>query len=171
MLTILASILAIQIVYVSCFTLRMLLTLKGETYTAAALSMLEIIIYVIGLNLVLKYLDQPACLIVYAVGYGLGVLTGSWIEERLALGYISVKVITDEVHNYMAAFLRRQGFGVTSWIGWGRDGERLMLEVLAKRKSEKYLYDCILAVDPKAFVVTMESKRLNGGFWLKSTRR
>lgn len=41
MLAILSSILGIQIVYVSCFTLRMILTLKGEKYTAAAISMIE----------------------------------------------------------------------------------------------------------------------------------
>lgn len=169
--TILCSILVIQIVYVSCFTLRMILTLKGERYTAAAISMLEVLIYVIGLNIVLKYVNQPACLIVYAIGYGLGVLAGSWIEEKLALGYVTVKVITDELHRYMAAYLRKEGFGVTSWIGWGRDGERMVLEVLARRKNEKFLYDCILAIDPKAFIVTVEPRKLHGGFWVNATRK
>lgn len=171
LVTILSSILAIQIVYVSCFTLRMILTLKGEKYTASAISMLEIIIYVLGLNLVLKYVNEPACLLVYAIGYGLGVLAGSWIEEKLALGYVTIKVITDEPHRYMAPYLRKEGFGVTSWIGWGRDGERMVLEVLARRKNEKFLYDCILAIDPKAFIVTLDPKKLHGGFWLNGTRK
>ncbi|MGG1551340.1 DUF2179 domain-containing protein [Paenibacillus ferrarius] len=171
MLAILCGIFAIQIVYVSAFTLRMILTLKGEKYTAAAISMVEILIYVLGLNLVLKYVNQPACLLIYAMGYGCGVLAGSWLEEKLALGYVTVKVITDELHRYMASYLRKEGFGVTSWIGWGKDGERLLLEVLARRKNEKFLYDCILAIDPKAFVVTIEPRKLHGGFWLNFTRK
>ncbi|KRE96437.1 hypothetical protein ASG89_31200 [Paenibacillus sp. Soil766] len=171
MLSILGSILAIQIVYVSCFTLRMIQTLKGEKYTAAAISMLEILIYVMGLNLVLKYVNQPACLVVYAVGYGLGVLVGSWIEEKLALGYVTIKVITNELQSDIAYHLRREGFGVTSWLGWGRDGERLVLEVLARRKNEKFLYACIRNVDSKAFIITLEPKSLHGGFWLKMIRK
>jgi uncharacterized protein YebE (UPF0316 family) len=71
----------------------------------------------------------------------------------------------------MAEDLRRNGYGVTSWIGYGRDGERLVLEVLAKRNSQKRLYRTILAIDPKAFVVTLEPKQLHGGFWVRNRRK
>ncbi|CAG7657069.1 DUF2179 domain-containing protein [Paenibacillus allorhizosphaerae] len=171
MLNILLSIFVIQIVYVSCFTLRMILTLKGKKYFAAAISIIEITIYVLGLNMVLQYLKQPLSLLVYALGYGLGVLAGTWIEEKLALGYVTLKVITNEVGSNMASDLRQQGYGVTSWIGYGRDGERLVLEVLAKRKNEHSLYKSILAIDPRAFVVTLEPKQLHGGFWTRTNRK
>lgn len=97
MFKILVFIFLIQIVYVSAYTLRMILTLKGQKYIAALISMGEIVIYVLGLNLVLKYLTQPSALIVYAVGYGLGVLLGAWIEEKIALGYVTVKVICNQM--------------------------------------------------------------------------
>ena len=77
MFKILVFIFLIQIVYVSAYTLRMILTLKGQKYIAALISMGEIVIYVLGLNLVLKYLTQPSALIVYAVGYGLGCVARS----------------------------------------------------------------------------------------------
>ena len=170
MLLILLGIFVIQIVYVSCSTLRVILMLKGQKYYAAALSTVEITIYVLGLNLVLQYLDHVLSLVIYAVGYGLGILTGSWIEEKIALGYVTLKVITNKVDGAMTSALREGGYGVTSWIGSGRDGERLVLEVLARRKSQNKLYRTILEVDPKAFVVTMEPRRLHGGFWTKSTR-
>lgn len=162
---------AVQVVYVACFTLRMILTLKGKTRLAAAISTVEVTIYVLGLNMVLQYLNQPISLLVYALGYGAGVLVGSWLEERLAMGYVTMKVITDDVHRSMASDLRRLGYGVTSWIGSGRDGDRLVLEVLAKRKKEHHLYRSILEIDPKAFVVTLEPKRLHGGFWTRSVRK
>lgn len=56
LLKILLFIFLIQIVYVSAYTLRMILTLKGQKYIAALISMGEIVIYVLGLNLVLNYL-------------------------------------------------------------------------------------------------------------------
>ncbi|MCR8645627.1 DUF2179 domain-containing protein [Paenibacillus sp. N1-5-1-14] len=171
MLSVLISIFVIQIVYVSFFTLRMIFTLKGQRYLAAGLSTLEIVIYVLGLNMVLQYVNQPLSLIVYATGYGLGVLVGSWIEGKIALGYVTLKVIVNDPESGLPNRLRDQGYGVTSWIGDGRDGHRLVLEVLAKRKNQRSLYNTILENDPKAFIVTMEPTQLHGGFWARSTRR
>ncbi|MFS8629969.1 MAG: DUF5698 domain-containing protein, partial [Bacillales bacterium] len=87
-------ILTINIVYVSFFTIRMILTIKGHRYLAALISMVEVIIYVIGLGLVLKNINGIQNLLAYAVGYGLGVIVGTKIEDKLALEYIMVNVIT-----------------------------------------------------------------------------
>jgi uncharacterized protein YebE (UPF0316 family) len=171
MLKILILIFIIQIVYVSAFTLRMILTLKGQKYIASLISTLEVTIYVLGLNLVLSYLDHFASLAVYAIGYALGVLAGSWIEEKLALGYITLKVISNKPDEHMAQILRQAGYGVTSWLGNGRDGDRLILEILAKRKNQKQLNDKILELDSKAFVIFHEPNQIHGGFWTKVIKR
>lgn len=171
MISILLTIFMIQIVYVSFFTLRMILTLKGQKYYAASISSLEVIIYILGLNLVLEYLDHWASLTVYAVGYGLGVLVGSWIEEKIALGYVTVKVISNLSDVKMDQELRDRGYGVTSWLGSGRDGDRIVMEILAKRNNHEQLYNHILKMDPKAFIVTIETKQFHGGFWVKSIKR
>jgi uncharacterized protein YebE (UPF0316 family) len=170
MLSILLSIFIIQIVYVSASTLRIILTLKGQKYYASAISTVEIVVYVLGLNLVLQYLDHTLSLVVYAIGYGLGILVGSWIEEKIALGYVTLKVITNNAESALANKLRNNGYGVTSWLGSGRDGDRLVLEVLAKRKNEKKLYNLILSQESTAFIVTLEPKHLHGGFWTKVNR-
>ncbi|MBD2870303.1 DUF2179 domain-containing protein [Paenibacillus arenilitoris] len=171
MLKILILIFGIQIVYVSAFTLRMILTLKGQKYVAALISTMEVTIYVLGLNLVLSYLDHFASLAVYAIGYALGVLAGSWIEEKLALGYITLKVICNNPDVKLAQALRQAGYGVTSWLGAGRDGDRLVMEILAKRKNQKHLNDLILEHDPKAFVIFHEPNQIHGGFWTKAIKR
>lgn len=72
----------------------MILTLKGYRYIAAFVSMVEIIVYIIGLGLVLDNLNKIQNIIAYAAGYGIGVMVGMKIEEKLALGYITVNVIT-----------------------------------------------------------------------------
>lgn len=171
MLQVLGFIFLIQIVYVSAFTLRMILTLKGQKYIAALISTFEVTVYVLGLNLVLQYLDQVASLVVYALGYALGILVGAWIEEKIALGYITLKVISNVSDERIEQKLRDKGYGVTSWIGNGRDGDRLVMEILAKRKNQNALYRSILALDPKAFVITLEPKQFHGGFWTKVIKR
>lgn len=117
-------ILIINIIYVSFFTIRMILTLKGQRYFAAGISTIEILVYVTGLSLVLGNLNQIQNVIAYALGYGLGVIVGMKIEEKLALGYITVNVITKELDLDMPKQLREKGYGVTSWVAGGLEGDR-----------------------------------------------
>ena len=102
-------ILVINIIYVSFFTVRMILTLKGMRYLAAFVSVFEVFVYVIGLGLVLDNLNEIQNLIAYALGYALGVLAGMKIEEKLALGYITVNVITREWDKDFTKILRKKG--------------------------------------------------------------
>jgi uncharacterized protein YebE (UPF0316 family) len=164
-------ILTINIIYVSFFTIRMILTLKGQKYLAAALSSIEVIIYIIGLGLVLDNLNEIQNLIAYAVGYSIGVLVGTKIEEMLALGYVTVKVITNRFDEPIAEKLREEGYGVTSWMGEGRDGHRLMMEILTRRKAQQELYNQIIAFDSKAFIISHEPKHFHGGFWVRGLKK
>lgn len=169
--TMVAIILIINIVYVSFFTIRMILTLKGQRYLAAFISMIEVVIYVIGLGLVLDNLNEIQNLIAYAVGYGIGVVVGMKIEEKLALGYITVNVITKEYDRDLPKAIREQGYGVTSWAANGLEGDRMALQILTPRKYELKLYQMIKELDPKAFIIAYEPKTIHGGFWVKSVKR
>src|SRR5690625_6866386 len=64
--TMVLIILIINIIYVSFFTVRMILTLKGKRYIAAFVSVFEIIVYVIGLGLVLDNLNEIQNVLAYA---------------------------------------------------------------------------------------------------------
>lgn len=162
---------AVNVVYVSFFTIRMILTLKGHRYLAAMTSVVEIVVYVYGLGLVLNHLGQIWNLAAYAVGYGFGVIVGMKIEEKLALGYITVNVITSNFDQDLPGMLRNKGYGVTNWMAYGREGARLMLEILTPRKSELNLYNTVQEFDPNAFLISHEPKAFRGGFWVKAIRR
>ncbi|KHE69075.1 DUF2179 domain-containing protein [Halobacillus sp. BBL2006] len=164
-------ILVVNIVYVTFFTLRMIFTLKGQRYFAAFISMFEIVTYVFGLGLVLDRLDQIENVIAYALGYGLGVIVGMKIEEKLALGYITVNVISSDPDIEFTRKLREKGYGVTSWSAYGMEGDRLAMQILTPRKYELLLYETIRTIDPKAFIISYEPKQIHGGFWTKSVKR
>ena len=164
-------ILVINIIYVSFYTIRMILTLKGQKYFAALISSIEVLIYVVGLGLVLDNLNQIENLIAYALGFSIGVLLGMKIEEWLALGYVTVKVITDRYDQPFAQKLRESGYGVTSWMGEGRDGYRLMMEILTRRKDQQDLYNLVLAYDSKAFIISHEPQHFRGGFWVRNLKK
>ena len=161
------TIVGINVVYVSLYTLRMIFVIKGQKVLAAILSVGEVFVYMSGLGIVLKNLDNPWNLAAYCIGFGLGVYIGSLIEEYLALGYVTVQVTVDCFELELPSKLRAYGYGVTSWLADGKDGQRLMMQVLAKRCNERKLLDILNKLSPRAFVISYEPKNFKGGFWIK----
>ncbi|KGP71270.1 hypothetical protein N782_20315 [Pontibacillus yanchengensis Y32] len=164
-------ILVVNIVYVSFLTIRTIFTLKGQRYWAAFISVFEITVYILGLGLVLENLDQVQNVVAYALGFGLGVIVGMKIEEKLALGYITVNVISSNPDIEFTKMLRDKGYGVTSWFAYGMEGDRLNMQILTPRKYELNLYETIKTIDEKAFIVAYEPKQIRGGFWVKQVRK
>jgi uncharacterized protein YebE (UPF0316 family) len=160
----------INFAYITLNTLRFMLTMKGYRVIAPIVSMAEIIIYILGLSLVLNRLDNPINLLVYALGYAVGISVGIRIEDKLALGYIMVTVIlptnTEEQKN-LPKILRENGYGVTVTYAQGLEGERLVLEILSSRKTERTLYRLIKEIEERAFIISYEPKYISGGFWTK----
>ena len=159
-------IIGINVVYVSIYTLRIIFVIKGQRILASILSVGEVFVYMTGLGIVLKNLDNPWNLAAYCLGFGLGVYIGSRIEEYLALGYVTVQVTVDCVEIELPSKLREYGYGVTSWLADGKDGSRLMMQVLAKRCNERKLFDILDKLCPRAFVISFEPKNFKGGFWI-----
>jgi uncharacterized protein YebE (UPF0316 family) len=166
-MTLILTIIIVNVIYVSLFTLRMIFVIKGQRLLASILSMAEVFIYLMGLNIVLKNLDNPVNIAAYCIGFGLGVYIGSRIEEYLALGYVTLQVIVDSLECDLPSKLREKGYGVTAWSADGKDGKRLVMHVLAKRSNEQQLMEFLITLSPKAFIISYEPKNFKGGFWVK----
>lgn len=169
-MTLVLSIVGINIVYVSLNTLRTILVIKGQRLLAASLSVIEVGVYLMGLTMVLQNLTSPINIMAYCAGFGAGVYIGSCLEQRLALGYVNVQVIVNSTNCSLPSQLREEGYGVTAWLAQGRDGDRLVLQVLAKRSDEKLLFTLLKKIAPNAFIVSYEPKNFVGGFWTKHIR-
>lgn len=160
----------INLIYIFLNTIRTILTMRGYRKIAPLIAMVEITIYILGLSVVMQYLDNPIYLIIYALGYGVGIYIGIYIEDKIALGYTIVKVFVESGDHTLPDVLRERGFGVTIEVGYGRDGERLILTILAPRSDERTLYRLINEIEPKSFYYTAEAKYIHGGFWSKGVK-
>lgn len=166
----LVLIFTVNFVYITLNTIRFMLTMKGYRNLAPLISMVEITVYVVGLSLVLNRLDNIWNIIAYALGYGVGVRVGIWVEDKRALGYIMATVILPNTDSPLPQVLRNNGFGVTQSRAEGLEGERLVLDILTPRNQERRLYALVNEADAKAFVITYEPKYISGGFWVKRVR-
>jgi uncharacterized protein YebE (UPF0316 family) len=165
-----AFIVCVNILYVAATTVRMILVIKGMRARAAILSVVEVFIYISGLSVILSNLGSPWNIMAYCGGYGAGVYIGCKIEEKMALGYITAHVVINSAESKLAGILRQHHFGVTAWLGEGRDGPRVIMMVLARRARQRELSRLIESTCPHAFVFFDEPKNLRGGFWSAKLR-
>lgn len=139
--------------------------MRGQRVVAASLGFFEIIIYILALNRVVTHLDTPVNLFVYALGFAIGTMVGSFIEDRLAVGFLLAEVIPKEGGETLAQELRKHEFGVTLLRGEGKDGPRNVLHITLQRKKLPILYTLIDDLNPNSFITIFDARRTMGGFF------
>jgi uncharacterized protein YebE (UPF0316 family) len=164
-------ILVLQLIYVPLLTLRTIFLVKNITFLAALIGIVEMLIYVFGLALVFGGDQNLLAMVVYAVGFGLGIFLGTKIENKLAIGFVYITINTQKKNQELIDTIRAHGFALTTYVGEGRDSERYKYEILAKRNREKELFLLVEFIEPKAFIISYEPKSFKGGFMLDRMKK
>lgn len=155
---------AARVIDVSFATIRILLVVRGQRLQAAALGFFEVIVYILALNSVVQHLNNPLNLLAYALGFATGNYVGSYVEEKLAMGHVTLQVIPKGESDDLAAELRDRGYGVTVIDGCGKEGLRQLLIILVERRKLPEIMHFIDEFDYDSFVTVMETKSIHGGF-------
>lgn len=162
------AILILQMIYVPLLTLRTTFVVKGKKVQASALAFLEAIIYILSLGIVFSDLTNFLNIGAYILGYGIGIYIGGTIEEKLALGYRCIHVNITKNNPELIQHLRSLKFGVTSFIGEGRNNEkRFRLEIVSHRSRESELISIVKSFEETAFIVSYEPTQFKGGYLIK----
>jgi len=152
-----------RVVDVSLFTVRTLMVVRGQRIAAALIGFFETLVYILALKYVVSQLDNVWSLLFYALGFSTGNIVGSWLEEKLAIGNLTVQVITKTKPLELCARLRKEGYGVTVLEGQGRDGIRHILNIILPRKSLTKLMKQVDEWDFSAFITVFDTRAIKGG--------
>lgn len=155
----------LRVLNITLDTLRMLFTLRGMKLWSWIVGFVVSLIYVLLLTSVLSNLNNPLYIVAYAAGFATGGVVGMWIEERLAIGFTNIQIISPRRGAVMAQTLRESGFAVTEIPARGKDGMVSMLSLSVRRKQvlsvEKIINEC----DDAAFVTTEDVHPVRRGFF------
>ena len=154
-----------RVIDVSLGTVRIIYITRGRSNLAALIGFFEMLIYMLALVTVMGNLDHPANIIVYSLGFSVGSYVGSKIEEKIAVGFVNVQIITREVCNGMEESLREMGFGVTSVDGSGKEGPHRILYVMMKRRDLPCFLKDVRELDENAFISIMDTRKILGGYF------
>jgi uncharacterized protein YebE (UPF0316 family) len=162
-------ILLARIVDVSLDTIRVIMVTKGYKKFAPLIGFFQVLIWIFAITRIMANLDNWTTYIGYASGFALGTYAGMRIEEKLALGYELVRVVTRTDASQLIETLRDHGYPVTSVAGWGKDGEVGILFIILKRKAIREVVDLIKQFNPKAFYTIEDMRFVSSGGFLTGT--
>jgi uncharacterized protein YebE (UPF0316 family) len=154
-----------RVLDMACDTLRVLFVVRGKKKLSWVLGFAQSAIFVVAITKVLSSVDNPLTIIGYAAGFATGNVLGMYIEERLAIGHTSVRVVSSHRGTLVVEKLREAGFGVTEIPARGRDGMVTVLNLSVQRKDVDRVDTIVLETDPDAFITTEDIRPLRRGFW------
>lgn len=160
----------LRIADVSLATLRMLLAVRGMKLLVPLIGFFEVLIWIFAVGNAIKHLNSPLHLFGYAAGFATGTVVGIWLEEKIAYGMATVRVMSQHGGVEIAEALRERGFGVTEFAGQGKEGRVEVVYAVLRRRDLPVVFDQVGIWDPKAFVTVEEPRAIHRG-WMFSRRR
>lgn len=161
-----------RIADVSIGTVRVIFISRGLKYLAPIVGFFEVLIWLLAMGQIMKNLSNVACYIAYAGGFATGNFVGVCIAEKLSLGVVLIRVITQKDASELVEHLKSANYGVTSIDGHGSAGEVQVIFTIVPRREVKSVVDLVKQFNPNAFYSIEEVGFVEKGvFPLRKNRR
>ena len=154
----------LRMISVALGTVRMILIGRGQRKIAPLLGFIESMIWVFAIGQVITNLDNIFNILGYSGGFAAGTLVGMWIENKLALGYVGINVISMTHDSEIVEKLRQADYGVTEFSGNGQSGVVNMIAMIVSRKDIKDVFQLVNKVDPQSFIIVDDMAVVKRGY-------
>ncbi len=153
-------------------TLRIIFVSKGNKKVAPLLGFIEVLAWIIVIGEIMKSANNYACYVGYALGFAAGNYIGMLVEEKLALGNLIIRIITDENPRLLKNAMVNAGFGMTVVPGYGAMGNPVDIVFMAIHRSDlEKVVHIIKETNPGAFYSIEELKYVSEGVFPAKTNQ
>ena len=158
-----------RIIDVSIGTLRLILISKGYRLWAPLLGFLEVLVWVTAIVQIMKNLNNPACYLGYATGFALGNYLGMWLEEKLSLGTVMIRIVTQKDASRLISYLAQRKIGVTTVAAEGAFAPVKVIFTIANRTELSEILNKIKEFNPNAFYSVEDIRFVSEGVFPAKT--
>ena len=154
-----------RIIDVSLGTLRIIYLSRGLKSLAAFCAFFEILIWLIAITQIFQHLSNFGMYIAWAGGFATGNYVGIIIENKLAVGFVAVRIITQKDATELIKHLRERDYGVTTADASGLSGDVRLVFTIVRRKDLKEAISIIRQFNPRAFFSIEDVKAVKEGIF------
>ena len=129
--------------------------LNGRRFLSTALGFFESLIWLMAISQILQNVSNPVSYLAYSAGFASGIFVGMLIEERLAIGNVIVRIISQRDASEMIKNLREMGLRITVLDAEDNNGPVSVIFLVSKRQELEHITEIVERTNPKA-VFTVE---------------
>ncbi len=152
-----------RIVDQSLGTLRIIYVSRSMRKLAAVIGFFESLIWLIAISQIIQNLGNWVSFIAFAGGFAMGNYVGIYIEGKLAIGLLCLRIITHEDAAELTDVLRENRYGVTTVAATGRSGMVRLILTIIKRKDLEKVQQIVKKYNPGAFVSVEDIRSVREG--------
>lgn len=146
-------------------TLRIIYVSRGLKFLAAQIGFFEVLIWLLAISQIISNLTNPFLYIAYAGGFAMGNYIGISIEEKMAIGTVVIRVITQKDATKLIEVLKTEGYGVTYVDAQGALGPVKIIFTIVKRKDVFFVLKIIKQFNPLAFFTIEDIRSVRQGIF------
>lgn len=160
-----------RIVDVALGTSRTVFTVRGKSYVAAIIGLVEAMLWFLIVREALSFqavgMQTYLIAISYALGYALGTYCGGLFTSKFIKSKVNVQIIATSKNDEFVKALSDAGFGATVLIASGatKQEQRYMLLIETDNKQVKELKKIVAEHDPSAFITISDTKATHNGYF------
>jgi uncharacterized protein YebE (UPF0316 family) len=152
-----------RILDVSLGTLRINFIGKGKRLVPPLLGFVEVFIWIVVVSHLVSNLSNLVGYLAYAAGFATGTYVGLLIENRLAIGTLTVRAIVSGETDHLVRSLKEAGFGVTFFDAEGANGPVKVIYTVIKRKELADVARLLRSIHPHLFFTVEETRTASEG--------
>jgi uncharacterized protein YebE (UPF0316 family) len=144
-------------------TIRIIIVTRGMKGLATVFGFMEVFVWLMSITIIMGNLTEFQYYIAYALGFATGNYVGIFLEGKLALGVVVVRVITGEDAGQLLAKLEEEKFGFTNIAARGVYGKVRLIFSIIRRKDVERLMALVNEHAPDAFVSVEDVRSVSSG--------
>ena len=144
-------------------TMRIIFTSRGLRNLAPVLGFIETFVWIVAVSSIVKHAQNVVAFVGYAGGFATGTYVGMLIENRLAMGTLTVRAIIRRDPKELIETLHNSGFGVTAVDGHGSSGDVKIIYSTVKRADLPAIIEIFHHTLPGAFLSVEEVRSTEQG--------
>lgn len=146
---------------VTLSTIRILFVMNGKRSIAPILGFFEALIWLLAIGQIISNVNNVWSYFAYSAGFATGTFVGMYIEEKLAVGRVVLRLISKKVTEGLMEFLHDNNFRYSILDGMGRMGKVNVMFLVVKREDLARLIEGINKHHPNAFYTIEGVKQVN----------
>ncbi|MFH1638257.1 MAG: DUF2179 domain-containing protein [Candidatus Woesearchaeota archaeon] len=150
-----------RIIDVSLGTIRVIFISKGYKFIAPALGFFEVLIWLGAIQQILLNLSNWLCYVAYAGGFAAGTFAGMYIEEKVSLSKVLVRIITRRDSRELIEALKRLNYTISTVNSDGPKGHTKIIHIIVNRTKVPRIIKIVKKFNPKAIYVIEDIRFAN----------